>query len=98
MRFFLLCYFYAFKSKAQDSAFVINGNLEKIKSGTIFLNIYKQGETFKDSALLKMESFNLTVLFLLLILLRLPCHQGTRIILPFTWSPVRWRFLGAEIL
>ena len=36
--------FLSFQLKAQDSAFIINGNLEKIKSGTIFLNIYKEGK------------------------------------------------------
>lgn len=46
-----------FQMMAQDSAFVINGNLEKIKSGTIFLNIYKNGETFKDSAFIKEGKF-----------------------------------------
>lgn len=48
------------QSQAQDSAFVINGNLEKIKSGTIFLNIYKQGQTFKDSATIKNGKFQFT--------------------------------------
>ena len=47
-------------AKAQDSAFVINGNLEKIKSGTIFLNIYKEGQTFKDSAFIKNGQFRFT--------------------------------------
>ena len=46
--------------KAQDSSFVINGNLEKIKSGTIFLKIYKEGETFKDSAMIKDGQFQFT--------------------------------------
>ncbi|MGN6530794.1 MAG: redoxin domain-containing protein [Ginsengibacter sp.] len=46
--------------KAQDSAFAINGNLEKIKEGTIFLNIYKEGETFRDSALIKDGKFQFT--------------------------------------
>ncbi len=46
-----------FQIMAQDSAFVINGNLEKIKSGTIFLNIYKNGETLKDSAIIRDGKF-----------------------------------------
>lgn len=44
-------------SEAQDSSFVINGNLEKIKSGTIFLKIYKDDQTFKDSAVIKNGKF-----------------------------------------
>ncbi|MGN6801074.1 MAG: redoxin domain-containing protein [Ginsengibacter sp.] len=47
-------------TKAQDSAFVINGSLEKIHSGTIFLNIYKQSQTFKDSAFIKDGKFTFT--------------------------------------
>ncbi|HSV11731.1 MAG TPA: TlpA disulfide reductase family protein [Hanamia sp.] len=46
--------------KAQDSSFVINGNLEKIKDGTIYLNIYKEGETFRDSAFIKDGKFQFT--------------------------------------
>lgn len=49
--------FLSFSIKAQDSAFVINGNLEKIKDGTIFLNIYKEGETLRDSAIIKEGKF-----------------------------------------
>jgi len=45
-------------AQAQDSAFVINGNLEKIKDGTIFLNIYKDAETFRDSAVIKDGKFH----------------------------------------
>ncbi len=51
----IICFSY--HSKAQDSAFVINGNFEKIKSGTIFLNIYKEGQTFKDSTIIKDGKF-----------------------------------------
>ncbi len=36
--------------KAQDSAFTINGHLEKIKKGTIVLNIYEGDKTVRDSA------------------------------------------------
>ena len=52
--------FLCFETSAQDSAFVIHGNLEKIKSGTIFLNIYKQGQTFRDSAFIKHGKFQFT--------------------------------------
>ncbi len=54
----VLCLY--FQASAQDSAYVINGNLEKIKSGTIFLNIYKQGVTFKDSADINEGKFTFT--------------------------------------
>ncbi|HEU5054196.1 MAG TPA: TlpA disulfide reductase family protein [Hanamia sp.] len=47
-------------STAQDSAFVINGSLEKIHKGMIFLNIYKQSQTFKDSAFIKNGKFTFT--------------------------------------
>ncbi|MEO6187606.1 MAG: TlpA disulfide reductase family protein [Ginsengibacter sp.] len=36
-------------SRAQDSSFVIEGKLEKIKKGTIILNIYEGGKTLSDS-------------------------------------------------
>ncbi|MEO6893626.1 MAG: TlpA disulfide reductase family protein [Ginsengibacter sp.] len=49
--------FFSFQIMAQDSAFVINGNLEKINNGTIFLNIYKNGETFKDSSVINEGKF-----------------------------------------
>ncbi|MEO8821877.1 MAG: TlpA disulfide reductase family protein [Ginsengibacter sp.] len=52
--------FLNFHAKAQDSAFVINGKLEKIKDGTIYLNIYKQGQTFKDSSVIKDGKFKFT--------------------------------------
>lgn len=42
---------------AQDSAFVIRGKLEKIKSGTIFLNIYQQDKIIQDSASLTEGAF-----------------------------------------
>lgn len=47
-------------SKAQDSSFVINGHLEKIKSGSIFLKIYKENETFQDSTTIKDGKFQFT--------------------------------------
>lgn len=58
--FFSVILFFSYSSAAQDSSYVINGNLEKIKSGTIFLNIYKPGETFKDSAVIKKGKFQFT--------------------------------------
>ena len=45
---------------AQDSSFVINGHFEKIKNGSIFLNIYKEGVTFKDSAMINDGKFRFT--------------------------------------
>lgn len=52
--------FFTYQSNAQDSSFVINGNLEKIKRGTIYLNIYKEDQTFKDSAFIKNGKFKFT--------------------------------------
>ncbi|MGN6342461.1 MAG: redoxin domain-containing protein [Ginsengibacter sp.] len=52
--------FFTLGLMAQDSAFVINGHLEKIRNGTIFLNIYKNNETFKDSAVIKDGKFRFT--------------------------------------
>ena len=54
----ILCFSY--QSKAQDSTFVINGDFEKIKSGTVFLNIYKESQTFKDSAFIEDGKFQFT--------------------------------------
>ena len=53
-------FFFTSNLMAQDSAFVINGHLEKIKDGTIFLNIYKNNETFKDSAAINDGKFRFT--------------------------------------
>ena len=52
--------FLSHKSQAQDSAFTINGQLEKIKDGTIFLNIYEGSKTVNDSALITNGSFKFT--------------------------------------
>jgi len=52
--------FLNFQAQAQDSTFVINGKLEKIQNGTIYLNIYKQGQTFKDSSVIKNGEFKFT--------------------------------------
>jgi peroxiredoxin len=55
--FFVLTLFIAFQLRAQDSAFVINGHLEKIMNGTIFLNIYQNGKTIQDSTFVKDGNF-----------------------------------------
>ena len=64
MKKFLLFFFsvllFSFNLKAQDSSFSIHGKLEKIKSGTIFLNIYESGKTLQDSAFIKNGSFKFT--------------------------------------
>ena len=52
--------FLNYQAQAQDSTFVINGKLEKIQNGTIYLNIYKQGQTFKDSSVIKNGEFKFT--------------------------------------
>lgn len=44
---------------AQDSAFVINGKLNKIKTGKIYLNIYQKGKIIQDSAQVKNNTFSL---------------------------------------
>ncbi len=49
---FLAIFLISYGLKAQDSSFVINGKLEKIKSGTIFLTIYEGEKTIKDSAII----------------------------------------------
>lgn len=52
--------FLAYISHAQDSSFTINGQLDKIKNGTIFLNIYETDKTIKDSALINDGNFKFT--------------------------------------
>ncbi len=47
-------------TKAQDSSFTINGQLEKIKDGTIFLNIYEGDKTVRDSSLITDGNFKFT--------------------------------------
>ncbi len=54
------CIFLNYSSKAQDSSYVINGSLEKIKSGTIYLDIYESGKTFKDSTAINNGKFQFT--------------------------------------
>jgi peroxiredoxin len=50
----------AYTCKSQDSAFTINGQLEKIKDGLIFLNIYEGDKTIKDSTLVIDGGFSFT--------------------------------------
>lgn len=57
---FLVLLFFCEALSAQDSSFTINGKLEKIKNGTIFLNIYEGNKTVKDSAIVKDGSFSFT--------------------------------------
>lgn len=57
---FLVFLFFFQTSIAQDSSFTINGNLEKIKKGTIFLNIYEGNKTIKDSTIIKGGKFSFT--------------------------------------
>ncbi len=45
---------------AQDSTFTINGKLEKIKKGTIILNIYEEDKTLHDSTPIKDGIFKFT--------------------------------------
>jgi thiol-disulfide isomerase/thioredoxin len=58
--FLLLILFIGFGLKAQDSSFVINGHLEKIRNGTIFLSIYQEGKTIQDSAFINNGEFTIT--------------------------------------
>ena len=44
-------------AKAQDSAFIITGKLEKIKTGSINLNIYEQGKTINLSTQIEDGNF-----------------------------------------
>ncbi|MEO8766253.1 MAG: TlpA disulfide reductase family protein [Ginsengibacter sp.] len=50
----------AFISYAQDSTFVINGGLAKVKDGIIFLNIYEGDKTISDSTSIIDGSFKFT--------------------------------------
>ena len=52
--------FFSTITKAQDSSFTINGKLEKIKEGTIFLNIYEDDKTVRDSSLIADGNFKFT--------------------------------------
>ncbi|MEO8413373.1 MAG: DUF4369 domain-containing protein, partial [Ginsengibacter sp.] len=57
---FMTLLFLGCVSHAQDSSFTINGQLEKIKDGTIYLNIYEGDKTVKDSAIINDGSFTFT--------------------------------------
>lgn len=48
------------KAKSQDSTFTISGNLEKIKKGTIILNIYENDKTLHDTAPINDGQFKFT--------------------------------------
>lgn len=56
----IISLFFGYISHAQDSAFTINGNLEKIKDGTIYLNIYEGDKTVKDSSTINDGNFKFT--------------------------------------
>ena len=47
-------------TQAQDSIFVVNGKLDKIKTGVIYLNIYQNSKTVLDSAIIKGGNFKFT--------------------------------------
>ena len=53
-------FFFNISTQAQDSVFVINGKMDKIKSGIIYLNIYQNSKTVLDSATIKGGNFNFT--------------------------------------
>ena len=57
---FIIVLFITHFSFAQDSAFTINGHFEKIKDGTIFLNIYEGDKTVKDSSAINDGDFKFT--------------------------------------
>jgi hypothetical protein len=48
---------FSFISNAQDSSFTINGKLGKIKSGIIFLNVYKGDKAITDSSIISDGNF-----------------------------------------
>ena len=54
---FVIISMLSFTASAQDSAFTIKGNLEKIKSGVIYLSIYQDAKTLKDSTTIKDGNF-----------------------------------------
>lgn len=45
---------------AQDSVFVINGKMDKIRTGVLYLNIYQNSKTVMDSAIIKGGHFKFT--------------------------------------
>ena len=58
--FIIALLFVSFTTKAQDSTFVLNGKLDKIKTGVIYLNIYQNSKTVMDSTLIKNGQFKFT--------------------------------------
>lgn len=56
----LALFFFHINAQAQDSVFVINGKMDKIKSGVIYLNIYQNKKTVLDSAIIKSGVFKFT--------------------------------------
>ena len=58
--FLIIILFLSFTSYAQDSSFTINGQLEKIKDGVIYLNIYETDKTIKDSTSITDGNFKFT--------------------------------------
>ena len=55
---FIALFFFNSMVGAQDSVFVINGKMDKIKTGVIYLNIYQNSKTVMDSAFIKNGEFN----------------------------------------
>ena len=55
--FLIIISIFSFTVQAQDSAFTIKGKLEKIKNGTIYLSIYEDAKTLKDSTTIKNGNF-----------------------------------------
>ena len=55
--YFLILSIFSVNASAQDSAFTIKGKLEKIKTGTIYLSIYQDSKTVKDSTTIKDGNF-----------------------------------------
>ncbi len=55
-----MLFFFNTIAKAQDSVFVINGKMDKIKTGVIYLNIYQNSKTVMDSAFIKNGQFKFT--------------------------------------
>ena len=46
-----------FPAFAQDSSYIIKGTIHKVQSGILFLNIYENGQTIKDSTKIKNGEF-----------------------------------------
>lgn len=54
---FFLLLFCQVNTHAQDSVFEINGKLDKIRTGVIYLKIYQNSKTVMDSAFIKGGNF-----------------------------------------